>query len=595
MEHIDYLIRAANGYRHEDYKRTVDLAETYNKLYTGENMESLMRKFDMRESKEMFEQRKRITQHITSTVMRNLAKPFNKIPRANNLQRVITYEGDEESKKSSEFEKLLSKFWGNKSVDKYISTRWIELNTIDPNSFIAIEWKNFNPAIEFASPYPFERKSKDVLDFYYNNEILEYVVVRSYLNAETENGEVQIERYTIYTKNYALIMTETLDEALIRMAKEELQVIGGVEIVKLENQERVFVIDRPIPYNLKRVPAIRVGYIRDMFTDGRICLSPLDEAVPPLMKMVKSNSELDLTMALHAHPQKIQYQNKCLGDSCHNGRLPDDSTCGVCGGTGLAVSTTTQDVLWLPLPKEGEPLIDLNNVVRYVYPPVDLIKNQQTYIERLTAYCKEAIYNTELFSRQEVAETATGKNIDLQNIYDALYPMAEAYSATWEFVVGTVAKILDKDEGLIHFFRFSKDFKMKSLNDLYNDLKLVSDSKADSFVKDGITDDIARIMYHDDVRNYYKWKTEKAFFPFSGKSPQEIALALASPLTPDNIKSLYYNYSWVLDVLAIENKGFWEMSYTKQYELIMDKIEEITPKIVEPTFREEDEQRSGVE
>ena len=320
-------------------------------------------------------------------------------------------------------------------------------------------------------------------------------------------------------------------------------------------------------------------------------ISMIDDAIPILMKMVKANSELDLTMALHAFPQKIQYARRCDYEGCDDGYLPEGGECPQCNGSGVKMITTSQDSLVIKLPKDTKDIIDIRNLIHYVYPPVDLVEFQDKYISRLTEWCKEAVYNTEIFSRKEIAETATGKNIDLQNVYDSLYTLAENYSVTWEFIVTSVAKITDMDEGLTAKMIFSKDFKMKSLNDLYNELKLVSDSKADSFVKDQIQDDIARVMYHDNPTEYYKWVTKKAFYPFSGKSPQEIAIALTSPYIPDEIKTLYYNFGWLLDMIAMELEkkriNFWMLPVNEQYEIIQKYVKKLIPEIPEPIYGEE--------
>ena len=125
---IDILIDVIKNKRtHKDYERVTDYADILRRIITGEDMTPLMRKFDRRESDEQFKQRVRITQHITGTVARNLMKPAYKIPRSNGIQRILKYANDEESKKLHEFNKVLHKFWGDKSLDQYLSDWWIEL------------------------------------------------------------------------------------------------------------------------------------------------------------------------------------------------------------------------------------------------------------------------------------------------------------------------------------------------------------------------------------------------------------------------------------------------------------------------------------
>ena len=285
------------------------------------------------------------------------------------------------------------------------------------------------------------------------------------------------------------------------------------------HNEKYYRIIAFTPHNLGFVPAEQIGVLHDMATDGRTFVSPLDKGVPILMKMIKANSEFDLTMALHAFPQKIQYVAKCKEPDCMNGHRLDGTVCPVCNGSGFEVIKSAQEMINLALPKSKEDMIDLTNIVNYVYPPTDLVKFQKEYIDSLTYQVKESIFNTEIFSRQQVAETATGKNISLQNVYDALYLIAVGYSNDWEFLVNAVAKITDLDEGLIAFYKFSKDFKLKSLTDLYLDLKAVGDAKASEFIKSQIEDDIAGVIYSESERNCRSTMLRKVGFRLMAKHP----------------------------------------------------------------------------
>jgi hypothetical protein len=137
------------------------------------------------------------------------------------------------------------------------------------------------------------------------------------------------------------------------------------------------------------------------------------------------------------------------------------------------------------------------------------------------------------------------------------------------------------DENLVAFYNFSKDFKLKSLTDLYNDLKIVSDSGADSFVKEQIYDDIAGIVYSEDPIAKGKYEVKKAFFPFSGKSDKEIMFALSSNDIPEEVKVLYLNYGWIFDEIYVENANsnspvnFYELNRAEQKVLIDKKVKEI--------------------
>lgn len=587
--------------KHTDYKRVNELHKLYKQLVTGEEMAELLHQFTPRESPEMFVQRVNITQHITKTVSQNVMDIFYKVPRSNSVQRCVAYE-DNDVKRTKELNSKLNEFWGDASLDDYMNTRWFELNFIDPNAFIVTEWQQVDTTKSRYMPYPFEVDSKMAIQYEYFNNDLMYLVSEQeskklvWDKKQKKDIEVKIETYTIYGMNDTVKFTELGKEESAKVYMENRATINALWIkgefffnvgdnlyfFAENNKEEVYLVET-FTHNLGYVPAKRVGFKRDLYTNGRTFVSPLDKATPILMKMVKANSELDLTMALHAFPQKIQYSSRCKAHDCRDGMCTDGNVCQRCNGSGYEIITSAQDAITLAMPKSKEDMADLSNIIRYEYPPVDLVKFQKEYIDSLTVYVKEAVFNTELFSKKEVSETATGKNISLQNVYDSLYPVATAYSKIWNFLVTTVADIVELSEGLIAFYHFSKDFKLKSLTDLYMDLKMVGDARASEFVKSAIETDIASIIYSEDERGLQKYNVKQSFFPFSGKTPEQITLLMGTANVTSFTKCFYANFGSIFDTIEMEQANaavdFYDLARDKQFELITAKVNEILAEI----------------
>ncbi len=584
------------GEKHVDYKRVNELSTLYNQLITGEEMDSLLFQFTPRESKEMFAQRMRITQHITKTVSQNVMDIFYKVPRSNSVQRVVAYKGNDITR-LNELNSKLNEFWGDDSLDDYMATRWFELNFVDPNAFVVAEWTDVDTTKGRYMPYPFEVNSKMAVMFEYFNNDLQYLVseakktIVAWDKKEGKDISIELLEYTIYGTNQTIKFVQLAPEVASKIWRENTKAINaaareGTFIVGDYffpdiNKDILYEIIIPTPHSLGYVPARRIGFKRDLYTNGRTYVSPIDKATPILMKMVKANSELDLTMALHTFPQKIQYVSKCKATDCRDGQTVDGGICSHCNGSGYEIITSAQDTITLAMPKAKEDMADLSNIIRYEYPPVDLVKFQDLYIDKLTVYVKEAVFNTELFSKKEVSETATGKNISLQNVYDSLYPVAKAFSKSWQFLVTTVADITELRTDLIAFYNFSKDFKLKSLSDLYLDLKMVGDARASEFVKSAIESDIASIIYSEDELGYKKYNVKQSFFPFSGKTPEQIMAVIGGNQVSNFTKVFWGNFGFVFDQIELEQKevDFYDLARDKQWALIVEKVKQIENQI----------------
>ncbi len=569
-----------NAFRHKDYFRTTDKAEEYKRYITGQGMDEELKRLSNRETIKDFDIRKQITVNITESITASLIDPQYKLPRSNSIERKLFYT-DNSTDKFDTLTRVRDKFWDNaRSVEDYMSSAWIELNNLDPNAFVVIDWAT-NRRGERIQPYPVEYPSEHVYHYNKKNGILEWICLH-----RDEDG-ADPEMYLLYGKNFTVIFSRKQDmewknhDADIIYYKEfpvkDFEGVVGV----LKDKDDYYDIHILKPHNLGFVPGFFPGFVSDLFT-RRSFLSPIHKAFPYLKKIVKINSELDITMSKHAFQQKVQYAAPCARCT-GNGTLVEGGVCPDCKGEGTDPKETHEsglDVMKVPRPRDAQDLFDLSKLIHYVPADVKIPRFQYETLAAEIKKAKEAVYNSNIYESKEVTETAYAKNVDLQNVYDALWPMAQAYARTYNFIIEAVAKITDLDKNLVHNLSFRKDFKMKSLTDLYNDLALLGQSNAEEFVKKEVEEDIAQIMYEDDERERLKFHTHRHFFPFNGKTKQEIQLIVSKPnLCLDKVKALWANFSYIFDELELEFKGkkvdFYRLSREKQKEAIDEKIKVI--------------------
>ncbi len=171
--------------RHADYLRTVALAEKYFKLITGQGIDTLLQRFNPRESKELFEQRVRLTIAITPEIIGSVMKPFRKVARTTPLvqrfEPVKDLAEETAGQMSDVIKDRVKNFYGadagQDGLDYYLETRFTDLSFTDPNAWIVIESDAFDSNKEKAKPRPFEVASHEAYNFSIRNNMVEWLLV----------------------------------------------------------------------------------------------------------------------------------------------------------------------------------------------------------------------------------------------------------------------------------------------------------------------------------------------------------------------------------------------------------------------------------
>lgn len=570
--------------RHPHYDRVTKKADLYMALDTGEGLDNYLKPFARRESDDLFKQRVEITQHVAPAIRKNVRDVFYKVPRARYSSTVGHKSGEEQTPKdeaaTADLKKAMAGFWGPRSLGKWFQSRFMELSFNDPNTFVVVEFEPTD-GVKMTQPYPYEVSSHNAIDFQYTNMRLDYLITRQ--EKEIDDGGVKDTRYryTIYLENDTIVLDPLPKHSgPIQREAKKIHQWNEYQVVWLKDKPYSVII--PDPHNIGRVPAFRIGYNRDLYTRGNTYVAPDEAAMPLLLKTLKINSEHDLAMTLTAHPYQIRYADPCK--VCNHGAMPDGLPCEECNGTGRQAIKSGQEELVLDLPTHKDDLLDLSKLLIFVTPPIDVLKFQEEAISKISAAAIKTVFNSDIFDRSEIAETATGKNIALQNVYDTLYTMAEDYADKWVFAVDVIARIIDRHNGLIAVMKFPRDFKMKDLRELFDDLKAANDSGAGPEVIRAIQQQIVGTVMVDDPIEMQRYVVRERLNPFTGLSKEEILVTIGSELTPKRVKVLYLNMGTIFDMIE-ERDGFkfYEMAPAKQREMVNNIVDDLLTELAETT------------
>lgn len=567
--------------KHCDYKRTVDLSDEYKAHVSGVGLDKYLKQFVKREEKELFEQRVALTNSISPSVASSLQKPFYKVARNKNVKQKINFKNDQTREQI--VKNMMSAFYGSnelntRGLDFWIRNRFIELTFVDPNAFVVIEWEA-RPKDQELNPYPYEISSKNVFNYKYERGVLSWLFTRGFeqmgfINDKGEEDEKEITTWTLYKIGFS-IKIQQYDPKFF--ALNDIQINPEMQITFEENSINYLVTYQKT--NLDFIPAFRVGYIRDTATDGRTFVNPFESAMPYFRKALKSVSELDLSITLHTFPQKLQYVTKCKGVSkakkCNSGLTADGETCKSCNGSGVTIQKSGQDALLLPLPTEKDEILDLDKLVVYKTPPIDLLKFQDEFVRNLKTDAHLSVYNSNMFisNEAEFAKTATEVNLNTEGIYDTIYPYTEKFSEVWKTVVKIFVRLsgfIGQDVEIIHLF--PTDLKLKTQEVLLNTLKLANESEAPSYFRNSILEEIANQVYEGDELGRLKSFTKNKFYPFSGKTEAEIQFLMSSPYVSNFTKVLNANFEAIFTDIEKEFPTFYKMKYAKQWEIVTNAV-----------------------
>lgn len=568
------------GLFHANYKRTVDLAELYSQLISGKDINCLLKQFVRREDDEMFKQRVILTQETVPSTCSTVIRTFNKVFRTDPIVEVIDFEGADVQNKIDEMKEVMSKIYGGKSIYKYFQDRFLYLSFTDPNAFVYTTINEFDEKKEKPKPFNIEIPSFQAINYEYINNILQWLVTRSsiqYLQNNTlTNGFI----YTIYGVEWGMVLTQVGNDYKVQQGEELIILKPDLNDVSKD----LYFLYTEYNHKSEVIPVIQVGYERDLYTDGQTFVSPIEAGVPYLMKLVKAISEFDLTMCLHAFPQKFQYLDPCQfkpDQRCHSsGKI--QSECDICGKTGFRAHTSAQDAQFFKMPKDPQDMINLSEIVHYEQPPIDILEFQNKIIGEWETKFIKSVFNSERFTKDEVAKTATGENVDMQNVYDTLKPFAEKISDVWVHTAAVSSYYMDFKNPITQH-SYPDDFKLKTTEQLLDEISKAQN--VSGHIIESIETDIMKQRFIDNPTEFHKYEIKLKFFPFKGKTRDEIATIINSgQVREDDI--ILYNYFDLIfseieeELLSKDDKvWFYDMATAKQRDLIKKKVAEIKAQI----------------
>jgi hypothetical protein len=190
------------------------------------------------------------------------------------------------------------------------------------------------------------------------------------------------------------------------------------------------------------------------------------------------------------------------------------------------------------------------------------------------------MFNSDIYSKQEISETATAKNISLQNVYDSLYPFALHYSMYWEFGIKLISEITQIPVNCS--MKFGKDFHFDTDTDMITQLKMLKDAGASTELIKLQEYKLIKSRLEDNVEELKRYHIKDYFTPWTSKS-EAMIISIKTTLPPDNyFKVLFNNFDEIFNAIELKYPTFYDMERDKQQKIVDEMVIEFTIKYVKP-------------
>lgn len=569
------FVEVVKGERHRYYEHTRKYAERVRKMTTGD-VNHLLERFSSRETVTQFELRKLLTRHVVKSVISNFIDTAARVDRVRSTKTLEYLNTDSESeikRKERILKERIEDFSGDMSVTDYVKEKIRHYQFFDPNSWVVLDFQAFDANVSNAEPYPIEYLSEQVVDYRHSIKgKLEYLTVCEEHDVLMLDGSIKKgSKFTLYGTEQHFQFVEIAPNLVpVNLTREGLQYIS--DAIFLVVNTRVYAFNEFEPHGLGYVPAVCTGYDKAVDTNLKTFKAFYDGAIDVIEKSIKINSELDVILSQMAHPYVVRYivetdaydENREVALASEFTDIRDHMANTPIRDKNNLPNSFEEIVITIPENAKSTDILDPQKMIAFINPPLDAIKSLDDLVQNLIRRAKEVVFNSDLYTKKDIAETATKATLSAQAVNDKLYPLANHIAETCEFIVRTIARLTDTDKDLIFEMSYSEDLKLKGADAILEELAILKQTGAGNEVMDVVSSQLMETLLDDQPQKLLEYNVKKMLNPLSSKTPEERIFALSSPFVQDWIKVAYLNFDAIFSDILQEVPTFYQLSEGEQ-------------------------------
>lgn len=588
--------------RHVHYDRTVNYASMMERLVTGEGLEKELVRVTHRENARDWLLRLKFFFPVVPAACAKCRVSFQKVGRTQGYKGSIKYDGNGSEAKLKYLSKAVDEFYGDENLDDYLADRYLDMNLMDPNSFIMVGFDTFDFKKEKAKPYPIEVSSREAINLGRTNNRVDWLIAEFEHQYQTSKGDMMPgKRYVMwYTDIFQLTEVEFNSEH-VEINEKAVPNMPPPEYVRID--KRSFKVEYIKPFSasqrlIAEFPGIQVGHVRDPKTAGRTFLSPLHPGINRMKETLKVGSELSIVMAMASIPQIYEYLPPCPGGgkradgtliTCVKGKDPSTGeTCPKCDGKGKSIPSSVLDVMVFDLPARAtnEDLIDLSRLKHFSAPDTAILEFALKYRQQLEQNIILDVFTVTSFDGSaSVAETATAVLVDEDAENNAVYPFAKKRATVWVKLVRLCAFFVDAIDGLQAQHPVPDNLQLASVDRLLDGLQRAKAAGASPTVADTIEEDIVAKQLRDKPDELIKYRVRKKYRPYRSMDSEMRRALIIGGQGGKYERILYINEDAIYQSLEEKNPKFYSLLESEQRKLINAEVEAISKRLEEEASR----------
>jgi len=569
--------------RHKNFKRAVKVDKFTMAMVTGEGQDQILDSIRPEgEDNDQKRKRRDVTNTLTKYVLARPRKYWKRLKRSNAISLSIKASPDDQAL----VEETIKRSTNKKKILPYCYDTIERLNFTHPNSIIAIDRHDIIQGEANAGIDLIIRtfSSSNIVDISKNHSgQINWVLFRQDIEGMDKTDKKAV--YTAYHRDYKLTVIIPGPTVKTITSSQTLADFNEDSDVKFELIE-----DR----NLSRVPVFEIGAYSDEFTNGQTFVSPFDPAEHVLLDLIRDKSLLDVNKIAHVYLKKYRFVKPCkfedeAGNICDggymNGVKKAENICRSCGGSGKQGHATEQDQVDLVMPETMEELFELQKLFAYETLPEFLPTFLDQQVKEAERRVMNAIFNKEIFEEAQVAKTATQTNVEYDEVYDTLEPFAERVAQYAEFIYELTAEYLGRSSEFDVEYSIQKDFKLKTVKELTEELSKMRSSKAPFASIWNVQKAIIEKQHQNKPTEVLRINIENQHRPFADKTESEVVFIVSQRKPEDSQRILYENFNEIMNSIYCEREEakqppFYSLTWKQRSDIIDTKIEEYREKVL---------------